>query len=295
MLVAPGHARAQSDEEAKRLFDQGLANVKANRFADAALAFEAAYRARPHAASLFMAGGAWEEAGSLVRAADAWAACLSSPGLNSAQKQRAEQRLSELEVKVATLIVRSRDTHVGESWAVRLGDGSFFALPARLHAVTGNHRIEVRDGNGKTHLALGIDVSLRSGVGLVVPLDLTPREPSVQASVAISDAKESAAPVPESKTPTAQLVAAAGLVTLGAASLVASSVMWSRANKTHDAFDATPTWELHDKGVSQVRWTNALGIGGSVLLLSGVAVWLWPNASVQPQLSVNSVGIVGVF
>lgn len=295
MLIAPIYARAESDEAAKRLFDQGLADVKASRFADAALAFEAAYRARPHAASLFMAGGAWEEAGSLVRAADAWAGCLGSPGMNAAQQQRAEQRLSDIEAKVATLLVRSRDENFGQGWEVRLGEGSFFALPARLHAAAGNNRMQVRDVSGKSHRDLGHDVALRRGQVQSVFVDLNPREPSFQSTARTPDVKENTTPMAQTDKPTAQLVAAAGLVTAGTASLVASSIMWSRANDTHDAFDATPSWELHDKGVSQVRWTNALGIGGSVLLLSGVAVWLWPTMPVQPQLTLNAVGVAGLF
>lgn len=284
--------QAAPDEDAKRLYDQGLRDLKTHRFADAALAFEAAFGAQPHPASLFMAAGAWQEAGSLARAADAWARCLTVQGLNPAQKDQAIARLASIEMKVGTVAVSFAGGALG--WEARLAEGSFFALPARLHATPGLRRLEVRDAEGQIHPELGHTLQLGAGNAQTLVLTL-PQMPSVVPVSDILGVNQNVGPEKSPGISRTRVAAAAGLATLGVGCFVGSAIMWGRANATHDDFEKTPTWKLHDQGVSQVRWTNALGAAGSVLLLSGVAVALWPAAIVQPVVSAHGWGVAGVF
>ncbi len=263
--------------QAARNYELGRQAFEAERFAEAALEFEAAFQALPHAVSLFMAADAWERAGRLEQAADAWSIVPSAPGVSAEQASQADQRRRTLERLLGTVVVTS-----SEAASVRLDDGVARPTPARLHATAGTRTLVVLSGGHEERRAIRLD----SGQLLTLPLDSPPQRSLPPPPPAKSDVDRGPARQPSWWT-TPRIVGA-GLLGAGAAGLAVGTGFGLAARQTKQDFDQSPTAQLREQGLSQVRWTNVGLIGGGILLLGGASLLVWAPA---PEASATGASL----
>lgn len=276
LALAPLGARAEdAAAEAARRYDEGTRALRADRFGEAASAFDRAFALRPHGATAFMAATAWESAGDPVRAADAWARAVASTELAGDRRVRAEKRLEELERTLGTVIVSAPDV---PGALARVDDAAFVPLPARLHGRPGDHVLEAHDHAARALASTPRPVRLGRGASLAVSLSAAPLPgPVVEpAPLPAVDLQANAPPTPAQPRSAARVVTTVALAAIAVGAFVGSAVTWSEARDTHAAFDRAPSWELRDRGLSQVRWTNGLLATGVVAATAAATAWLWP-------------------
>jgi tetratricopeptide (TPR) repeat protein len=134
--AAQGTADLADLDEARRFFQNAERALNEGRNREAALAFEASAKLEPNANAFYAAGQAWELAGDAARAADAYERSLDAAGLHEARAARAKERLAALQPELAELMIDGApDTRV------QLDDHMELAVPARLHAVSGEHTL----------------------------------------------------------------------------------------------------------------------------------------------------------
>jgi hypothetical protein len=279
----PRPARADdAGAAAKKQFEEGMTAFQAKHYEEAALAFEAAASHKPHPVATYTAALAWERASRPERAADDYARSLvgesSAPGglpdmrLGSEDAERARAALDRLERVLGTVVLLEP-----AGATATIDDSAEAPLPARLHALPGNHRLKLRTPNAH---ARSMTIKLEAGrtTTLAFETDTATSETATPSPTANSSPPLAA---PRGAVSVRQRVGY-GLIGSGVAAFLGSAVLWSLAEDAKSSFIAQPTDTTYDHARRLETWTNVAWISGTALALGGAALAFWPAGASSP-------------
>ena len=300
-VCAPRVALAQDQQQAAESFREGAKAFEKGDFRTAAGAFERAYKAAPHGSPMYNAGLAWESAHEPARAADDYQVALATPGLDTKQKNDAENRLASLEKSLGRIEVSGPP-----GTKISTAHVSNAALPAKFHLTAGQHdMIVIRpDGREETQ-TIGV------AAGAVVPITVQPPPPAHPAGAVPGteddlatrdkadkdkdkekDEKKVSAPMPTQRV--IGIVAVGGAVVLAGAAIV----LGESALNARDRFDASNHTDqsAHDEAASKRTWTNVCWVGAVALGAVGVylIVTAKPSAATPPPATAFARPEVGL-
>lgn len=273
---------ADTANEARQQYQQGMQAFQQKRYSEAALHFEAAASLRINGVTLYTAGLAWDNASRPERAADAYSRSLDVGGLDPKQTGLARDRVSQLERTLGTVAVSAP-----EGWKVQLDTFTEVPVPARLHASPGVHALSVRAPGRPIERR---DVSLEAGK--VVSLDLKD-EPKVTAKPEPEPVKPPSPPVAAPAPPPRESywitrrVVGVGVGGVGVAALLSTVILGINANDAKSAYDAGPTRESYDHASSLQTWTNVALVSGALLVAGGVALVVWPDKDKDAEVKLG--------
>lgn len=273
----------EATAEAARQSDLARHAVKAKRFLHAAELFEAAAALNRQASTNVSAGVAWDQADRPDRAADAYARAL----LANEPDASGKDRLETLERSLGTV-----DIKAPPGWTVQLDGGSEAATPARLHSTPGVHSLAISAPDRPitrrdVRLEVGKPLALTLKDEPVAPVTADkPREapsPTTQAAPTTTNTRViERAPPGQTRRAIGFTLAGLGLATLGGAALLGVQTVNAR-----DAFNDAPSQSLYDHEQALQTWTNVALVAGSVFVVGGVALVLWPSGSSSTEVSVG--------
>jgi hypothetical protein len=261
--------------EARQQYNLGAQAYAAHRFVEAATHFEAAAAQRAHAVTLYTAALAWEQGNRPERAADDFARALAVPGLSAQQMASAHERLATLETSLGTL-----DVTGPEGTRVQLDALTEVAVPARLHALPGEHVLTVRAPSGTiTRRDVSIELGTPTHLGL---------EPEAPPAPPPAPAPLVEAPPPPARAPL-ELRTTIGVTSIGVgvALGIGGIVLGESALGARDAYDAAPTRAAYDHASSLQTWTNVAFVGAGVFVAGGLVAVLWPHRAPAPSTTAH--------
>ncbi len=308
--LAASSAAAQTDAAAAgQLFDKGLADMKAQRYASGCPAIAESQRLDPRPGTLFtlaVCEGSWGKTASAMAHFDDYLSLYERLPIDQKQRQRgrdkvARHQLDELRRKVSWLTVRLPDSAPSDVVVKR--DGEVLGAPSlgvALPVDPGTHTITVEDSEGTKSLELTLHDADRREVEAPLP----PPRPK--------RARESARPLmvfAESQPPARTSSAPAwgwSLIGVGVASLVAGGITGGLV------FGEKATIDLHcpnvgglqqcdDTGRSAVDTARALAaaseislVAGGVLFVAGAIVLLvlpGHRTHAQGSMAISPAGV----
>ena len=180
-LAASGQPAAgstsTSTEEARRLFREGVAAVKAGRWEEARDRFERSYRASPAALTLFNLAGAQRNTKRLVAAGESYRTFLrqAEGGRYEAFRRAAEQELVELERLTPVVRIRTAGALPADEIVVDGDPVSPEQAGEGVRLDPGPHEAQVRrSGRIAARRAFEVAEAQRIAVDLRVPLPTAP-------------------------------------------------------------------------------------------------------------------------
>lgn len=279
----PGQA-PDGAADARAQYQAGMSAFQAKRYAEAAAHFEAAAALRTSGIALFTAGLAWDLASRPDLAADDFHRALEAKGIDAKQQATAKERLAQLEKTLATVVVTGPEgTKVAIDAATEVG------VPARLHALSGQHSLVVHPaGKPLDPRDINLEAGTITNVDLTTNKDAEPEHNKV-VSAATGEPVTVAQPTPPPFWNTRRV---AGMAVGGAsiAALGGALVLGLSANGAKDAYEAGPTRAAYDHASSLQTWTNVALIGGIALLAGGVALVVWPDGSREGKVRATATG-----
>lgn len=282
-LLGSAPARADSTEEARKLYNDARKAMQAKDYKAAASGFEAAsLAAGGNGVALYTAAQAWELAGDLARAADAYALALATPKLSESQTERSKERLAALEKELGVV-----QTTGLSSTKVQLDDHMTLPAGGRLYGAPGEHTLKISREDGTSE-----ERPITLAKGEVLEVDTAPqsdtKEPSPQAKeVPLEEPKKQPVLV-EKKDDTLKIV---GFATIGAgvAALGGGVLMGMTAKDAEDTYKSEPTRATLDHAKGLETRTNIMLIAGGVLTAAGVGIVVWQatKGGEKPPTSTN--------
>jgi hypothetical protein len=284
VFVPPARAQESDEEQARRLFDEGVAAASQGNYTTAIFAFERSYDLYPHAATLKNLALYQDQAGRLADAFRSWSELLARYGdaVSEATREEARARIAELDALLARVTLS-----VNVDGAAVFVDGRELGTapivdPIRVEP--GQHVFEARmDGydDGRVSRLVG------EGAQAEVQLVLIPRAPTpavlriesgtAGALAAVDGGPPEPLPIERNVEPGVHEVRLAAPGFLGETRRVSVG----EAERVVVAVDLTPIVTeagVEDGGFWSGPWPWI--IGGTVLAIGGgvtAAVLLWPE------------------
>jgi tetratricopeptide (TPR) repeat protein len=308
-LAAPGVAEAQ-DQDPGALFDKGLADMKAHKYAEACAELAESYRLDPHAGGLFTLAeceNQWGKIESAIKDYDGFLGLVDNlpPKEKARQADRAKvaaERRAALARDVPSLTI-SLDNAVPEGSTVAI-DGHAVA-PASLNQLIpldpGDHQVTLTTPDGRTKQQ---HVKLNKGDAQAITLELSTRGAS---STSPPATKEEASSSPDATWKTAAFVTGG----VGAAAVVVGVVTGAIVLADKSSIDShcpTPTTCDSTADANSANAAKSLGwastgmfVGGVAALGAAAGLWfLRPKGSavepvVQPGATGAYLGLRGEF
>lgn len=247
--------------EAQQLFDEAERAFDAEEYARAADLFEQANRHAPHPSVLFNAAVSWDHAAERARAANAYRAALAGEGLNAAQTEESERRLSALGEQLGYVLVARP---VGG--LVTVGNIRREPIPARFYLEPGDYQVELETPEGRNSAT---SIEVEPGQTLKVALD------AVEIPTAVP--VEPREPVEPSPPAPSQVQETIGWIGIGIGTVAAGVAVYfgTQALAAQDAYLAdTTSATLRSRAVDAQLRTNVAWAGAGITGGLGVVLLL---------------------
>jgi hypothetical protein len=277
--LATSPARADSAEEAGKLFDKGLGLYKKKKFLEAADAFHEAYLLSPTGDALFNAGRAWEGAGMRAVAATAFARAIDE-GISGNGEAKAKASLETLAKRLGKV-----ELSMPPGSSVKVDVLSLEGEKATLYVEPGSSTLIVVLKDGK-RVTRQIDAAPGDTLTETIEEPKPPPPPK---------------PAPKPEPPKSNPWRTAGWVSLGVAGVATGAAIvfglnaWSARDDFRDSGQTDR--DARDRAVSNMHRTNVCwAIAGVGAAASGVLLfYVAPKHDAPSSENLGSITVSGHF
>jgi hypothetical protein len=273
-------ARAESADDAAKLFDKGLSLYKRKKFLEAADAFHEAYVLAPTGDALFNAGRAWEGAGMRAVAATAYARAIEE-GIRGNGEAKATASLETLQKRLGKV-----ELSMPPGSSVRVDVLSLAGEKVTLYVEPGSSTLIV---------------VLKSGKRVTREIETAPGDTLAESIEEPKLAAPPPKPAPKPEPPKSNPWRTAGWVSLGVAGVATAGAIvfglnaWSARDDFRDSGQTDA--DARERAVSNMHLTNVCwviaGVGaatGGVLLF-----YVAPNVDASGPEKTGAITVSGQF